>query len=70
MTAAGIKFSLLFQNVSTLPHNLTFSTLEARTATIVAPGSSEAIEVTVPGPGAYAFVCTIHPGMDGMLMVH
>ena len=70
MVASMTSFSLLFRNTSSVAHNLTFSNLDARTETIVQPGAVEAIPVTVPGPGAYPFVCTIHPGMAGTLMVH
>jgi plastocyanin len=66
---AGTRFHLLFRNVSTMPHNLTFEGLEARTQTIVNPGAFEVIPVSVPGPGQYPFVCTIHPTMKGALTV-
>ncbi len=66
----GGQVSLTFQNVSLAPHNLTFSDpIEAATQTIVAPGASETLQFTAPEPGDYPFVCTIHPGMDGVLTV-
>jgi len=67
--AAASHIVLVFRNRSSLPHNLTFSILGARTDTIVSPGGSQTIEVNVPGPGSYPFVCTIHPGMQGALLV-
>lgn len=67
---AGSQVTLTFQNVSQAPHNLTFSDpITAATQTIVAPGASETLEFTAPEAGDYAFVCTIHPGMDGVLTV-
>jgi len=35
----------------------------------VAPGASETLQFTAPAPGDYPFVCTLHPGMDGVLTV-
>lgn len=67
---AGAQVTLTFQNVSQAPHNLTFSDpIDAATETIVAPGASETLEFTAPEPGDYPFVCTLHPGMDGVLTV-
>lgn len=66
----GAQITLTFQNVSQAPHNLFFDDpIEAATQTIVDPGASETIEFTAPEPGDYTFVCTLHPGMDGVLTV-
>ena len=43
--------------------------MTAATRTIVEPGGSDLLSVVPPGPGAYAFVCTIHEGMAGRLLV-
>jgi plastocyanin len=62
--------SLNFQNGSSLPHNMTFTAgVEAGTRTIVRPGTSDQILLAPPPPGAYPFVCTIHDGMAGKLIV-
>lgn len=67
---AGAPVSVTFQNLSTLPHNLTFNApINAATNVIVQPGASETIEFPAPEPGDYTFVCTIHPGMEGTLTV-
>ena len=69
---AGATVRLVFENRSdTVPHNLTFGDpINAATATTVAPGDSETIEFTAPTePGEYTFVCTLHPGMEGVLIV-
>lgn len=67
---AGTTVRLTFMNESTVPHNLTFEgPTDAATATIVDPGAEETIEFTAPDPGEYTFVCTLHPGMEGTLLV-
>ncbi len=67
---SGAAVTLTFQNVSEAPHNLTFNDpIEAATDTIVEPGASQTLEFTAPEAGDYTFVCTLHPGMDGVLTV-
>ena len=68
---AGATVRLTFVNESeTVPHNLTFGEpIDAATATTVAPGEEETIEFTAPEAGEYTFVCTLHPGMEGTLVV-
>jgi plastocyanin len=62
--------SLIFHNGSSVAHNMTFTAgVEAGTKTIVRPGASERILLAPPPPGAYPFVCTIHDGMAGRLIV-
>jgi plastocyanin len=59
-----------FRNVSTVAHNLTFTDgLTAATRTIVDPGVVEQLHIIPPRPGTYPFVCTIHAGMTGQLVV-
>jgi len=59
-----------FQNDSRLDHNLTFTGgITAATRTIVGPGEGERLVIRPPGPGTYRFVCTIHDGMSGRLVV-
>ena len=68
--ASGAQVSLTFENRSTVPHNLTFrDPIDKATSTTVAAGDSETLEFTAPDPGDYPFVCTLHPGMDGVLSV-
>lgn len=67
---AGSTVRLTFVNEATVPHNLTFGApIGAATATIVQPGAEETIEFTAPEAGEYTFVCTLHPGMEGTLIV-
>ena len=67
---AGATVRLTFVNESTVPHNLTFGEpINAATATTVAPGEEETIEFVAPEAGEYEFVCTLHPGMEGTLIV-
>lgn len=66
----GGTVEVTFENVSTIPHNLTFQDpIDAETATVVDPGASETIEFEAPAPGNYPFVCTLHPGMEGTLTI-
>jgi plastocyanin len=67
---AGADLRVTFENRASVPHNLTFQApINVVTETVVAPGTSETVELTAPTPGEYAFVCTIHPGMGGKLIV-
>ncbi len=64
------KVSLTFNNHAALAHNLTFKApIGAATAQQVEAGKSDTISFTTPGPGTYPFDCTIHPGMEGDLVV-
>jgi plastocyanin len=66
----GADVRVTFENRASLPHNLTFhAPINAATATVVAPGATETAEFTAPAPGEYPFVCTLHPGMGGNLIV-
>jgi glucose/arabinose dehydrogenase len=68
--AGGGTVQVTFENVSTVPHNLTFQDpINAATETVVNAGASETIEFEAPAPGDYPFVCTLHPGMDGTLTI-
>jgi len=67
--AAG-PVAMTFRNDSSLPHNLVFTAgLIAATRTVVEPGTTDQLLLVPPAPGAYPFVCTIHDGMAGTLIV-
>lgn len=67
--AAG-PVEIMFRNGSSLDHNLVFTDgLTAATRTIVKPGTTDRLQLAPPSPGAYRFVCTIHEGMAGTLVV-
>jgi plastocyanin len=67
---AGSRVQVTFENRASVPHNLTFQApINVATETVVAPGTSETVEFTAPALGEYAFVCTLHPGMGGKLIV-
>ncbi len=69
VSAAG-PIAITFRNRSTLPHNLVFTAgLTATTRTIVEPGTSDELLIGPLAPGTYPFVCTIHDGMAGKLVV-
>ena len=63
-------FLITFRNVSALPHNLVFvGEADGRSQAIVQPGTEATVTVSAPRPGTYEFVCTIHEGMRGTLLV-
>jgi plastocyanin len=67
---AGATVRLTFTNAATVPHNLTFDDpINAATENVVDPGASQTIEFIAPDAGEYTFVCTLHPGMEGTLLV-
>ena len=67
---AGADVHVTFENRSEVPHNLNFGPpINVASSAVVAPATSETLEFTAPGPGDYAFACTIHPGMGGKLIV-
>jgi len=62
--------AVTFRNGSSLSHNLVFTGgLSAATRTVVEPGTSDYLLLFPSAPGAYPFVCTIHTGMAGTLIV-
>lgn len=68
--APNTPIAITFNNQSTLPHNLTFQEpISSGTSPNLEGGQSETITLTTPGPGSYTFVCTIHPGMQGELII-
>jgi plastocyanin len=65
-----LPVTITFRNASNLSHNLVFTTgITAATRTIVAPGTSDRLQLGQPAPGTHRFVCTIHMGMAGALLV-
>ena len=67
---ATTRVSVIFRNDSTMDHNLVFvGELSARSKQLVTPGDSDRIDFSTPQPGTYRFVCTVHEGMEGMLVV-
>ncbi|HYI23129.1 MAG TPA: PQQ-dependent sugar dehydrogenase [Candidatus Limnocylindrales bacterium] len=67
---SGAQVALTFENISTVPHNLTFGPpINQATSVAQQPGTSETINFSAPEPGDYQFVCTLHPGMEGTLTV-
>jgi len=69
--AAGSGDSLTFVNTDLASHNITSVPAgQFGTTGNVAPGSSGAVwGVSKLKPGQYQFVCTLHPGMTGVLYV-
>lgn len=62
--------AVTFRNDSTLPHNLVFTPpLTFATRTIVEPGDGELLVLEPIDAGPHPFICTIHDGMAGVLVV-
>jgi plastocyanin len=67
---AGANVRVTFENRASLAHNLTFQApINVATSTVVAPRTSETVQFKAPAVGEYPFVCTLHPGMGGKLIV-
>jgi plastocyanin len=65
-----VPVTMTFRNRSSVAHNLTFTDgLVVATRTIVEPGWDEVLHIVPPAAGTYTFVCTIHAGMTGKLVV-
>jgi plastocyanin len=65
-----VPVTMTFRNRSSVAHNLTFTDgLSVATRTIVEPGWDEVLHIVPPAAGTYRFVCTIHAGMTGKLVV-
>jgi plastocyanin len=65
-----VPVTMTFRNRSSVAHNLTFTDgLSVATRTIVEPGWDEVLHIIPPAAGTYPFVCTIHAGMTGKLVV-
>jgi plastocyanin len=52
-----------------VPHNLQFRDPGLPGIGVVSGAGTKSTQLTFSGPGTYAFVCTIHPGMDGKVVV-
>ena len=66
----GAAVTVVFENRSSVAHNLTFpAAINAASSPIVGIGATETVEFIAPGPGEYTFVCNLHPGMEGTLVV-
>jgi plastocyanin len=62
--------TITFHNGSSLAHNLVFTSgISVSTDSIVEPGTIERLSVAPLKVGRYRFVCTIHEGMTGLLVV-
>jgi plastocyanin len=67
---SGADVVVTFENRASVPHNLTFQPpIDVATSTLVEPATSETVRLKALEAGEYAFVCTLHPGMTGKLIV-
>jgi plastocyanin len=52
-----------------VPHNLTFSDASLPAIGVVSGNATKSTTLRFPKAGTYTFACTIHPGMDGKVVV-
>ena len=63
------KLTLTHRNGGSIPHNLVFEDDELGGTETLTGGKEEAITLTFSEPGTYDFVCTLHSGQDGQVVV-
>jgi plastocyanin len=68
LTARVGRLTLTLRNGG-VPHNLTFRDPALHGIGVVSGDQSKSATLTFDKPGTYAFVCTIHPGMNGKVVV-
>ncbi len=61
--------ALTHRNGGSIPHNLVFADKSLGGTETLTGGKSETITLTFKEPGTYDFVCTIHSGQDGKVVV-
>jgi plastocyanin len=52
-----------------VPHDLTFDDHSLPGIGVVSGSATKSVTVTLRRPGTYVFQCTIHPGMEGKLVI-
>jgi plastocyanin len=60
---------LTHRNGGDVPHNLVFESDDLGGTETLPGGTSETLRLTFSKPGTYDFVCTIHSGQDGKVVV-
>ena len=71
---AGEPVTIAFENLDTQPHDVAIYTDASRTTQLYAGEiieGGESIEYEIPAldAGTYYFACTVHPGMNGSVVV-
>jgi plastocyanin len=56
-------------NVETVPHDMTFEGQVTATTGNVDGKTHKILKVVFSKPGTFSFICTVHPGMDGKVVV-
>lgn len=56
-------------NVGTVPHDLTFQGQVTAATGNVDGKTHKTLKVVFSKPGTFSFTCTVHPGMDGKVVV-
>ena len=71
---AGVQVTIAFENLDTQPHNVAIYDSSSKTTQLyfgelIEGGESIGYEVPALNPGTYYFDCTVHPGMNGSVVV-
>jgi plastocyanin len=70
---AGESFTVTLNNNDSVPHNFSVYTEEGGEAIaqgdIIGEGETDEIEIGALEPGEYYFVCDLHTGMNGTIVV-
>lgn len=69
VNAAVGTLTLTHRNAGAVPHNLVFTDKSLGGTETLTEGKEEAITLTFTEPGTYVFVCTIHSGQEGKVVV-
>ena len=67
--AAKVGSLILTLQNGGVPHNLTFRSPGLAGIGAVSGSATKSTTLTFDGPGTYVFECTIHPGMQGKVVV-
>ena len=63
------RMKLTHRNGGSIPHNLVFEDQALGGTEVLTGGKEEVLTLTFTKPGTYDFVCTIHSGQDGEVVV-
>lgn len=71
---AGQPVTIAFENLDTQPHNVAMYTDSSKTTQlyageIIEGGESISYEIPALAAGTFYFDCTVHPGMNGSVVV-
>lgn len=66
--SVAVGTTVLFTNKSQYPHNVIFADEKIDSSDLV--GTDKTFSTKFSSPGTYTYVCTLHPGMKGTVVVN